>query len=161
MDVSLEPITTLGRRLYSFSATAVEIDDYTISNLNKYNSINKFNYTIREQDYEGVFIPTQSVFKKIFNFHDLKHQKLLKITNIRITPYKNHQVLYIKDGKTQNYYRIVLRDGEDMLLELTEGSLSLLNDILIASKGRLTLSDLDILSLEGDSHFIIVPGAIQ
>ena len=161
MDVSLEPITTLGRRLYSFSATAIEIDDYTISNLNKYNSINKFNYTIREQDYEGIFTPAQSVFKKIFNFHDLKHQKLLKITNIRITPYKNHQVLYIKDSKTQNYYRIVLREGGDMLLELTEGSLSLLNDILIASKGRLTLSDLDILSLEGDSHFIIIPDAIQ
>ena len=36
MDVNFQPNQTLGRRLYSFSATAYEIDDYTLENCNKY-----------------------------------------------------------------------------------------------------------------------------
>lgn len=35
-DVNFTPNQTLGRRLYSFSATAYEIDDYTIDNCSKY-----------------------------------------------------------------------------------------------------------------------------
>ena len=44
MDVSLSPETTLGRQIYSFSATAYEIDDFTIKNLNKYNIQNLGSY---------------------------------------------------------------------------------------------------------------------
>ena len=37
MNISFQPIDTLGRRLYSFTATAIQIDDANISNYNKYN----------------------------------------------------------------------------------------------------------------------------
>lgn len=37
MNVSLNPEPTLGRMLYSFSATAYEIADFTVDNLKKYN----------------------------------------------------------------------------------------------------------------------------
>lgn len=37
MNITLNPETALGRMLYSFSATAYEIDDNTIENLTKYN----------------------------------------------------------------------------------------------------------------------------
>ena len=37
MDIDFQPVESLGRRLYSFTATAVEIDDATLSNYNKYN----------------------------------------------------------------------------------------------------------------------------
>lgn len=36
MDISFTPNKSLGRRIYSFSATAYEIDDYTIENCEKY-----------------------------------------------------------------------------------------------------------------------------
>jgi len=44
MDINFEPISTLGRRLYSFSATAVEVDEATIENYNKYNIQNLGTY---------------------------------------------------------------------------------------------------------------------
>lgn len=37
LNISFQPLETLGRRLYSFTATAVEVDESTISNYNKYN----------------------------------------------------------------------------------------------------------------------------
>lgn len=40
MDVSLTPKTELGRLIYTFSATAYEIDEAVISNYDKYNIIN-------------------------------------------------------------------------------------------------------------------------
>lgn len=36
MNIDFQPVETLGRRLYSFTATAVEVDDATITNYNKY-----------------------------------------------------------------------------------------------------------------------------
>ena len=44
MDINFEPVETLGRRLYSFSATAVEIDEATTSNYDKYNIQSLGNY---------------------------------------------------------------------------------------------------------------------
>lgn len=44
MNISLQPVNELGRRLYSFSAAAVEIDDYNAENCIKYNIINKKDY---------------------------------------------------------------------------------------------------------------------
>lgn len=36
MNIDFQPVETLGRRLYSFTATAIEVDDATIANYNKY-----------------------------------------------------------------------------------------------------------------------------
>ena len=36
MDISITPNTTLGRRLWTFSATAYQVDDFTIENCSKY-----------------------------------------------------------------------------------------------------------------------------
>ena len=36
MNIDFQPVESLGRRLYSFTATAVEVDDATIANYNKY-----------------------------------------------------------------------------------------------------------------------------
>lgn len=36
-DISLTPVDSLGRRIYSFSATATEVDNFTIDNCKKYN----------------------------------------------------------------------------------------------------------------------------
>ena len=37
MDISFAPIQSLGRMIYTFNATAIEVDDYTVDNLDKYN----------------------------------------------------------------------------------------------------------------------------
>lgn len=42
MDISLQPVNELGRLLYSFTATAVEIDEANASNYSKYNVINTY-----------------------------------------------------------------------------------------------------------------------
>lgn len=39
VDVNLTPITNLGRTVYSFSATAYEIDEYNVENCKKYNIV--------------------------------------------------------------------------------------------------------------------------
>ena len=49
MDINLTPEQTLGRMIYSFSATAYEVDDYTLENIKKYN-IN--GGSLKEQDYD-------------------------------------------------------------------------------------------------------------
>ena len=37
MNIDFQPVETLGRMLYSFTATAVEVDEYNITNCEKYN----------------------------------------------------------------------------------------------------------------------------
>lgn len=44
MNISFTPEKTLGRFIYSFQATAIEIADCTIDNYEKYNIIDKINY---------------------------------------------------------------------------------------------------------------------
>lgn len=41
MDITFTPIATLGRRIYSFSATAYQVDDFNIENLENYNILIK------------------------------------------------------------------------------------------------------------------------
>lgn len=45
MNISFQPTNELGRMLYSFSASAVEIADVNINNYKKYNIINKKDYS--------------------------------------------------------------------------------------------------------------------
>lgn len=158
MDVSFEPITTLGRRLYSFTATAIEIDDYyLLSNLIKYHTVNKYYYSLREQELimenNDYFIPFESLFQKIYNEHLKNNQKLLNISKITIEPTRANQVVYIKKSNADGYIRLILQSTTSCLW-ITEGSLIVLNDILRASKGQLLISSNNILSLEGQSHFI-------
>jgi hypothetical protein len=36
MNIDFQPVESLGRKLYSFTATAVEIDEVTVRNCEKY-----------------------------------------------------------------------------------------------------------------------------
>ena len=56
MDISFQPEASLGRRLYSFTATAIEVDEANIKNYNKYNiqSIGNYDsYIVYEHDVIG------------------------------------------------------------------------------------------------------------
>ena len=52
MNISLTPETALGRLIYRFSATAYEIDDFSLGNLHKYNIqiMNDYIETVKEKE---------------------------------------------------------------------------------------------------------------
>ena len=58
MNIDFQPIETLGRRLYSFTALAIEIDEANIKNYDKYN-IQKIG------DYQSQIIFNQEIFGQI------------------------------------------------------------------------------------------------
>ena len=64
MNIDFQPVESLGRRLYSFTATAVEIDEANITNYDKYkiNSIGTYQkYIVFEHDIPGFVQGTFSV----------------------------------------------------------------------------------------------------
>ncbi len=56
MDITLSPIAALGRMMYSFSATVVEVDEVTVANCDKYkiqSKVNNGNAETREVSYQS------------------------------------------------------------------------------------------------------------
>ena len=70
MNISLTPNATLGRRIYSFTCTAYEIDDFTLENCNKYGITNLGDYqTVLEykNEYLGQLNQTFKANEEVFN----------------------------------------------------------------------------------------------
>jgi len=66
-NVAFQPIDTLGRRLYSFSATATEIDNNILENLKtKYNLINKWYYTYAKYTISDNFRSGESLIDRFY-----------------------------------------------------------------------------------------------
>lgn len=65
MNVSFQPVDSLGRRLYSFSATAVEMDELNIINYMKYNLFNKYYYYYKTGSISGSFKGEEYIVNKI------------------------------------------------------------------------------------------------
>ena len=99
MNISLTPNATLGRRIYSFTCTAYEIDNFTLENCNKYGIINLGNYqTVLEykNEYLGQLNQTFKANEEVFN--------------ILADKYKG----YAKDG-----YEIQIEEINYLKLEMT------------------------------------------
>ena len=99
MNISLTPNATLGRRIYSFTCTAYEIDDFTLENCNKYGITNLGNYqTVLEykNEYLGQLNQTFKANEEVFN--------------ILADKYKG----YAKDG-----YEIQIEEINYLKLEMT------------------------------------------
>ena len=99
MNISLTPNATLGRRIYSFTCTAYEIDDFTLENCNKYGITNLGNYqTVLEykNEYLGQLNQTFKANEEVFN--------------ILADKYKG----YAKDG-----YEIQIEEINYLKLEIT------------------------------------------
>lgn len=77
-NIALQPIETLGRRLYSFSATAIEIDDNILNNLIKYNLINKLYYTYARFNITDNFKSGESLIEKFYSVSTLPED----VTNV-------------------------------------------------------------------------------
>ncbi len=59
-NVAFQPIDTLGRRLYSFTATAVEMSEFTSENLFKHNLINQYYWNYKSGTYGYVDFESES-----------------------------------------------------------------------------------------------------
>ena len=100
MDINFSPNQTLGRQIWSFSATAFEVDKNTLENLIKYNIYTQNENTV-------IFIPrggigplapiNRVVFVQGEHFPDEGHTQVLYV-------YQNE--LYLYDEDRQNYYLI-------------------------------------------------------
>lgn len=104
MNIGFQPVDSLGRRLYSFSASAVEIDALTALNYSKYNIINTYyhafkigylGYTSGAEDFI-TFLGYQSIIdtikernKKVEAVYDLD----IQIQNIK------NAICYVKRDK--------------------------------------------------------------
>jgi len=63
MNIDFQPIETLGRRLYSFTATAIEVDEANIKNYDKYNIQKVGEYQSQVVHREEVFGQISKTFK--------------------------------------------------------------------------------------------------
>lgn len=81
MDINFTPNATLGRRIYSFTATAYEIDEATIKNYDKYGISLLGNYDTQLQyasDYVGQYIENIPANTEVLNLIKTKYEKYAK-----------------------------------------------------------------------------------
>lgn len=115
MDVSLTPVQTLGRMLWSFSATAYEIDECSLDNINKYNlrpliALNSNSTDIhREDQYEPTWIPNFyevafPAFSQKWSDYTSKQEKLLYRFGDNINSYHPKRNELRTDSLEGTYY---------------------------------------------------------
>ena len=130
MSIGFQPVDSLGRRLYSFSASAVEIDALTALNYNKYNIINTYyhGFNIGYLGYKtgvGDFIEFsgyQSIIDTIKN--DNSKVKEIYYMEIQIQNMQN-AICYVKHDKiatlepytASGYYLTIESDTADGFIE--------------------------------------------
>ena len=117
-NVAFQPVVQLGRRLYSFSATAVEIDDFTIANFIKYNIINKYYYTYKIGTITGQFNGKESIINCILNTSNFSNYntesfKIFKL-DIKLNQQQN-AVIYVKTLHDNQMIRYETKFGELIL----------------------------------------------
>lgn len=81
-DITFSPVQSLGRMLYSFSATATEIDSYSIENCEKYNiqTINEEYITSFAIDVESYNNQTNEIIIDVDGYETLEDSIILVLT---------------------------------------------------------------------------------
>ena len=113
MNISLTPKQQLGRMLYSFSADAIEIDDYNLLNCNKYNiqTIGTWKEIVNTATIAGQLLNTfegAGIYVNILNQIIHKYK-----TESQFQPYvpdtdeeRRQMILASEDGKLKGMYKI-------------------------------------------------------
>lgn len=98
MDINLEPVNELGRRLYSFAATAIQIDQPIAANYVKYNIINNLYHVLNNGSFTANFEPFDSIFDKIYSkLPASTDRSTIKLLNISIKPQVQNAIFYIQN----------------------------------------------------------------
>ena len=117
-NIAFQPIDTLGRRLYSFSATAVEINDYILNNLLKYNLINKTYYTYAEYIIDNIFESGESLINRFYT-ESLQSQNITNVMELLIdNKLSQDAIVYAKPINNKNLLRYIAPKGENHLLQI-------------------------------------------
>ena len=107
MNISFQPMDELSRRLYSFTATAVEVDQANLSNYNKYNINVIGDYLTQVQVAKQVFGVIQGTYNNGTNVFDLIKQKYNAIISegyIAETKYLKYLKIEIDSDPYPIYY---------------------------------------------------------
>lgn len=112
-NITLSPISTIGRMLYSFSAAATQIDKYTAENLAKYNIINKFYYTYSTLSINDTFEGERSLITRFYELLPILQKKVTDIMQLDFE-YDGPEniVIYTKPKHNTNFIRHILQNGE-------------------------------------------------
>lgn len=104
MNISFQPVETLGRMLYSFSASAVEIDNLNVKNYNKYNVMNNYYHGFKTASTDLLtFLGYQSIVDTIKDLNN-KVEQIYRM-DIRVNNLQNAivWVKYEKDSAAIKY----------------------------------------------------------
>lgn len=113
MNVSLTPKKELGRMLYSFSATAYEIDSCSIDNYIEYDILEKgvlqdYKYTLSTYRISLKTDTQPEEIREIGTDIFKNYQNIYNIPKIQINPNQSNIVFYLQDSSDNTYYRYVI-----------------------------------------------------
>ena len=113
-NIAFSPVTALGRMLYSFSANATQIGQYTVDNLKLYNIINKYYYiyntlTLINETLQG----EASLINKFYQELPTLERKTTDIMQLDFV-YNGPEniVVYAKPKNNTIFLRYVMQNGE-------------------------------------------------
>lgn len=115
-NIALQPIETLGRRLYSFSATAIEIDDNILNNLIKYNLINKLYYTYARFNITDNFKSGESLIEKFYSVSTLPEDVTNVMELIIDHQWPQNVIIYAKPINNMRLIRYEAQPNEPLRL---------------------------------------------
>ena len=118
-NITLSPISTIGRMLYSFSATATQIDQLNLNNLTKYNLINKFYYTYDTYTITDTFENEKSLINRFYEQagpFTPQQKKLIDIMQLTfLTDGTDEVVVYAKPINNKQLFRYTI--NEDLIID--------------------------------------------
>ena len=118
-NIAFSPVESLGRMLYSFSATATEIDENNLDKLHEYNLINKYYYTYTTLLITGTFECGKSLINRFYKQLPYLNNKTTDIMQLTFSNCKEKVtdtgnidvVIYAKPINNKNLYRYVTQNG--------------------------------------------------
>lgn len=110
MNIDFQPVETLGRRLYSFTATAIEVDEANIKNYDKYGIQTIGEYQTRVTHKEEVF---GQIYKNFTSTTDIVNQISNKYKSHAIEGFENvvDSLKWIKIEIESEPYVIIEQNG--------------------------------------------------
>ena len=109
MNINFQPVETLGRRLYSFTATAVEVDEPTISNYEKYKIQQVGNY-------QKFIVYDEERFGQIIGTFDSSNGNLIQSV-LKEKYQKDAEEGYINQVKELTWFRLEINSAPYLIMD--------------------------------------------
>jgi hypothetical protein len=173
MDISLTPKDQLHRMVYSFTATAYEIDDFTLDNLVSYGIIS--NEVQEEEDDSEQVVLNSKIVSSFLEEQTVNTQT--DIVKILKEKYSAKKTDLTKDESNSTYYAfdslnnisfhfssepyLVSFSNEEVSVAENTGKDTLLGYIVTLDDKNVFINSFGVLQVEGDFHSITFPKESQ